>query len=159
MRTPSCEEATIRRPGREAKGPAALSAGGGPWAPRVPFSVTGEPSTAHVGLPARPSSLQLTSVVLRELSLIGSAGHVRDEDTRTAVSLIAAGDVAAAALITHRLPLEHAVSDGIALLAGPDRWTALKIIVSPGLAPRDRAERAEPAVDMSAGAVRGGPPS
>lgn len=86
-----------------------------------------------VGLPVGPSTLDLGTLVLRELSLVGSVGHVSDEDTRTAVALLSSGRVDPAPLITHRLPLQRAVDDGIAALAGTARATALKMLVSPRL--------------------------
>jgi (R,R)-butanediol dehydrogenase/meso-butanediol dehydrogenase/diacetyl reductase len=86
-----------------------------------------------VGIPPQPGMIDLQSVVLRELSLIGTVGHVYDLDTRAAVSLIASGRVDPAPLITHRLPLERAVDDGFRFLAGDGRASAIKILISPAL--------------------------
>ena len=86
-----------------------------------------------VGLPPRPSTLDLLPLVLREYHLIGTVGHVADVDARAAVDLICSRRVRARELITHRLPLEDGVDKGIAFLAGPDRGDALKILISPKL--------------------------
>ncbi len=86
-----------------------------------------------VGLPSAPCAVDLKRLVLRELSLIGSVGHIYDQDTRTAVALLCDRRVDPAPLITHRPPLEEAVHGGIAYLAGSGRATALKILISPRL--------------------------
>jgi 2-desacetyl-2-hydroxyethyl bacteriochlorophyllide A dehydrogenase len=87
-----------------------------------------------VGIAPEPGKIDYKSLVLREVSLIGTVGHVFDEDTRAAVALIATGRVEVAPMVTHRLPLERAVEDGFAFLAGPGRTTAIKVLVSPHLA-------------------------
>lgn len=84
-----------------------------------------------VGIPVERCLIDIADVVLRELSLVGTVGHVLAEDTRLAVDLIASGRVDARRLISHRIPLERAVDDGIAHLAGPGRETAMKILVHP----------------------------
>lgn len=87
-----------------------------------------------VGIPPQPGKIDYKTLVVRELNMIGTLGHVYDEDTRSAVSLIASRRVDPAPLITHRLPLERTVEDGFQLLAAESRSTALKILVSPRLA-------------------------
>lgn len=84
-----------------------------------------------VGFPPRPGTLDYKTLLLRELTLVASVGHVYDEDFATAVGLLCSNRVDAAALISHRIPLERAVPDGIELLAGEGRKDALKILVSP----------------------------
>lgn len=84
-----------------------------------------------LGFPPHPGTLDYTRFLLRELSLVASVGHVYDEDMVAAVRLVCSGRVDAAALISHRIPLERAVTDGIELLAGPSRADALKILVHP----------------------------
>jgi (R,R)-butanediol dehydrogenase / meso-butanediol dehydrogenase / diacetyl reductase len=84
-----------------------------------------------VGFPPRPGALDYKTLLLKELSLVASVGHVYDIDFAAAVRLLSSGRVDAGALITHRIPLERAVADGIELLASPDRRDALKILVSP----------------------------
>jgi (R,R)-butanediol dehydrogenase/meso-butanediol dehydrogenase/diacetyl reductase len=84
-----------------------------------------------VGLPVDEGKIDYLSLVLREVELIGSVGHVYDEDFRAAVDLICSGRVDAASLITHRVPIERAVTDGIALLADGDRSEMLKILIRP----------------------------
>ncbi len=89
-----------------------------------------------VGIPPKPGIIDYKELVIRELTLVGTVGHVYDEDTRAAVSLIATKRVDAQALISHRLPLERAVEDGLHFLAGPGKDDAMKMLVSPLLAPR-----------------------
>ena len=69
-------------------------------------------------------------LVRGEKSLIGSLSHVWDEDFWVALRLLGRGAVQAAPLITDRIPLEAAVSGGLALLRDePDKH--LKILVRP----------------------------
>lgn len=86
-----------------------------------------------VGLPPEPGGLDFLHLVVHEVELIGSLSHIYDTDFRAAVELLGRGRAKAAPLVTHELPLEQAVEDGIALLAGPDRGSALKILISPRL--------------------------
>jgi (R,R)-butanediol dehydrogenase / meso-butanediol dehydrogenase / diacetyl reductase len=88
-----------------------------------------------VGIPVRPGEVDFAEIVLRELTVIGTVGHVYDEDTRIAVALIAGGRVDPDPLVTHRLTLDRAIADGIELLAGEGRATALKVLVSPKALP------------------------
>jgi (R,R)-butanediol dehydrogenase/meso-butanediol dehydrogenase/diacetyl reductase len=88
-----------------------------------------------VGLPPQPATVDVKELVLRELSIIGTVGHVYDEDFQAAVELLCSGRADAKPLITHRLPLSRAVEDGIAYLAGEGRSHGLKVLVSPGLRP------------------------
>jgi (R,R)-butanediol dehydrogenase / meso-butanediol dehydrogenase / diacetyl reductase len=122
-----------------------LGSGAGDQADIV-IDCTGSSSTPHqatgmvrpggrvvlVGLPVEPGKIDYLNLVLREVELIGSAGHVYDEDFRAAVDLICSERVDAASLITHRTTLDHAVTDGIALLAEGDCSETLKILISPG---------------------------
>lgn len=84
-----------------------------------------------VGFPPRPGTFDYPRLLLRELSLIASVGHVYDEDMTAAVRLLCSGRVDPGALISHRIPLERAVSEGIEVLADPDQEGALKILVHP----------------------------
>jgi (R,R)-butanediol dehydrogenase/meso-butanediol dehydrogenase/diacetyl reductase len=86
-----------------------------------------------VGIPPQAGRIDFQAVVLRELSIIGTVGHVYDVDTRAAVSLIATGRVDPTPLITHRLPLDRAVVDGFQFLAGDGRASAIKMLISPTL--------------------------
>jgi len=85
-----------------------------------------------VGFPPHPGTLDYKTLLLKELSLVASVGHVYDEDFATAVRLLCSGRIDAAPLISHRIPFERAVSEGIERLAGPGRAQALKILVRPG---------------------------
>jgi (R,R)-butanediol dehydrogenase / meso-butanediol dehydrogenase / diacetyl reductase len=84
-----------------------------------------------IGFPPRPGTLDYSTFLLRELSLIASVGHVYDQDFATAVELLCSRRVDASALISHRIPLERAVPDGIEVLAGPARGEVRKILVHP----------------------------
>jgi (R,R)-butanediol dehydrogenase/meso-butanediol dehydrogenase/diacetyl reductase len=70
-------------------------------------------------------------LVRGEKTLIGSLSHVWDEDFAIALGLLGRGAVAAAPLITDRIPLAAAVTDGLALLRDePEKH--VKILVRPG---------------------------
>jgi len=84
-----------------------------------------------VGLPPGPVAFDYQRVLLRELTLIGTVGHVYDVDTRAAVELLSSRRVHAAPMISHRLPLERAIDDGVRYLAGTGRTEALKILICP----------------------------
>lgn len=88
-----------------------------------------------VGIARESGKLDFKSVILRELTIVGSVGHVYSQDTREAVSLLSSKRVDAAPMITDRLPLERAIDEGIGRLAGPQSDRALKILVSPRLTP------------------------
>jgi (R,R)-butanediol dehydrogenase / meso-butanediol dehydrogenase / diacetyl reductase len=85
----------------------------------------------QVGLPTSPGALDFTQLALREVELIGTVGHVYDEDYRLAVDLISSGQVSVQNLITHRLSLENAVLGGLDFLAHGNSSDALKILISP----------------------------
>ncbi len=65
------------------------------------------------GVPTGPESLNLLGVVLKELTVRGSAAHRWDDDVRTAVELIASGAVAVDDLITTRIALDDVVVAGL----------------------------------------------
>jgi (R,R)-butanediol dehydrogenase / meso-butanediol dehydrogenase / diacetyl reductase len=85
----------------------------------------------QVGLPTSPGELDYLQLALREVELIGTIGHVYDEDYRLAVELIASRKVNAERLITHRVSLDDAVPRGLAFLAGKERADTLKIVIAP----------------------------
>ena len=84
-----------------------------------------------VALPTGPTTLDSLRLVLSEVELIGSLSHVRDEDFRAAVDLIASGRVAVDPLISDRIGLTDAVPRGLDRLRGADSASILKILVSP----------------------------
>ncbi len=86
-----------------------------------------------VGIPLGTAELDLRRIVLDELSVLGSIGHVWDEDFADAVRLICEGVVDPAPLISHRISLGEAVSTGFDLLAGRAGSDVRKILVSPHL--------------------------
>jgi (R,R)-butanediol dehydrogenase/meso-butanediol dehydrogenase/diacetyl reductase len=85
----------------------------------------------QVGLPTSPGQLDYLQLALREVELIGTVGHVYDEDFRLAVDLIASGKVNAQRMITHKIPLTNAVPQGLAFLAGKNCPNTLKILITP----------------------------
>lgn len=85
----------------------------------------------QVGLPTSPGKMDFLQLALREVELIGTLGHVYDEDYQSAVQLIASKKVNVECLITHRLSLAEAVPKGISFLAGPNSGQALKILIAP----------------------------
>jgi (R,R)-butanediol dehydrogenase / meso-butanediol dehydrogenase / diacetyl reductase len=85
----------------------------------------------QVGLPTSPGELDYLQLALREVELIGTVGHVYDEDYRLAVDLIASRKVDAQRLITHRLSLADAVTRGLVFLAQKNYADTLKIVITP----------------------------
>ena len=67
---------------------------------------------------------------MTEKEVIGSMSHVYDEDSYTALRLLAEGRINAEKLITHRIPLDRLVEDGLQHLEKHPLDT-LKILVKP----------------------------
>ena len=74
--------------------------------------------TAIVGLTWEPSSFSFFTLAAGEKEIIGSLSHVADEDFAAAVSLIAARGITPELVSAMKVPLERAVDDGFASLAG-----------------------------------------
>jgi (R,R)-butanediol dehydrogenase/meso-butanediol dehydrogenase/diacetyl reductase len=106
---------------------------GSPAGPAVALSlVRSGGRIVVVGLPTQEGSFDFLDLVLREVAIVGSVGHVYDEDFTAAVDLICSGRVNAAALITDRLALDDGIDRGIRRLAeGEDVGDALKILIRP----------------------------
>jgi (R,R)-butanediol dehydrogenase/meso-butanediol dehydrogenase/diacetyl reductase len=83
-----------------------------------------------IGIPGSKSTFNFLDVVVTEKEVIGSFSHVYDEDFSTALSLIAEGRIHAEKLITHRIPLDRLVEDGLHRLENHPLDT-LKILVKP----------------------------
>jgi (R,R)-butanediol dehydrogenase/meso-butanediol dehydrogenase/diacetyl reductase len=83
-----------------------------------------------LGIPGSKSSINFFNVVVTEKEVIGSMSHVYDEDFYTALRLIAEGRIDAEKLITHRIPLDRLVEDGLKRLEHHPLDT-LKILVQP----------------------------
>lgn len=89
-----------------------------------------------VGIPLATVNMDLRRIVLDELTVLGSIGHVYDEDFAEAVRLICEGKVDAGILISHRLSLAEAATRAFSLLSRPGAEPVLKVLVSPaGLQP------------------------
>jgi len=69
-----------------------------------------------LGIVTESAPIAPMDLVRGEKSLIGSLSHVWDEDFREALQLLGLGAVQAAPLITDRIPLGAAVTDGLTLL-------------------------------------------
>jgi (R,R)-butanediol dehydrogenase/meso-butanediol dehydrogenase/diacetyl reductase len=81
-----------------------------------------------LGIVTESAPIAPMDLVRGEKSLIGSLSHVWDEDFREALQLLGRGAVQAAPLITDRIPLDAAVTGGLALLRDePEKH--LKILV------------------------------
>lgn len=83
-----------------------------------------------LGIPGGHSSINFFKVVVTEKEVIGSMSHVYDEDFYTALRLLAEGRIQADRLITHRIPLDRLVEDGLQHLEKHPLDT-LKILVNP----------------------------
>lgn len=84
-----------------------------------------------IGLSSTPTPVNVTeAIVAPEIEVIGSLAHVYDEDFRAAVRLIGDGRVDAERVISHRVPLEEAVTGGLERLES-SRDEVLKIVVTP----------------------------
>jgi (R,R)-butanediol dehydrogenase/meso-butanediol dehydrogenase/diacetyl reductase len=84
------------------------------------------------GLPAAPVPFDVSAAAHRELTVAGSMSHQTDADLRPALDFLAAHARAARTLITGRVTLETAVTDGLDVLAGPQRGRHTKILVQAG---------------------------
>ncbi len=85
-----------------------------------------------VGIPTGESTFNLLSVVATEKEVIGSLGHVYDEDFHTAIGLLAEGRIKADLLISDRIPLDNLMEAGLHRLEQQPADT-LKILVQPGV--------------------------
>src|SRR5262249_33267395 len=84
-----------------------------------------------IGLSSTPPPGNGTqALVAPEIELIGSLAHVYDEDFRAAVRLLGDGRVDAERIISHRVPLERVLEDGLHRLERA-RDETLKIVVQP----------------------------
>ena len=83
-----------------------------------------------VGLPTEPATVRWLPLVFREAELIGMAGHAYDLDFTVAVDHLVAGRVRTAPIVSHRLPLDRALDEG--LLAMVERRPGLhKVLARP----------------------------
>ena len=87
-------------------------------------------TTLLLGVTTDDVRLPMPEFLVGERSVLTSVSHVFDPDFTTAVGLINDGHLLLAPLVTDRIPLERAVSDGLdALIAEPAEH--LKIVVVP----------------------------
>jgi (R,R)-butanediol dehydrogenase/meso-butanediol dehydrogenase/diacetyl reductase len=82
-----------------------------------------------VGLPGRPSPIDLSYLVLREVRVVGSMSHLPDADLAPALAVLDANPGRALGIVTARIPLAETVTGGFEVLAGPDRARHAKILV------------------------------
>lgn len=83
-----------------------------------------------LGIPGSKSTINFFNIVVTEKEVIGSMSHVYDEDFYTALNLLAEGRIDAEKLITHRIPLDRLIEDGLQQLKSHSPDT-LKILVKP----------------------------
>lgn len=81
------------------------------------------------GLPGDLSQVDARDLVLRELRVTGSVGHVVDPDLTSAISYLTAHPSQARRLITAVVPLAETVRGGLDRLSGPDRRSHTKVLV------------------------------
>lgn len=84
-----------------------------------------------VGLRDGDEAVPLERLVLGEYRILGTAAHRWDTDVAEAIRLIADGSIAVAPLVTHRVPLERMVLDGLGALADASSG-AVKVLVDCG---------------------------
>jgi 2-desacetyl-2-hydroxyethyl bacteriochlorophyllide A dehydrogenase len=87
-------------------------------------------TTVTLGIAPEPAEVDRVDLVLGEKTIIGSAAHLWDEDSRIALDLIANGRLEVADLISHRVPLAS-VAEAFTLLASRDPGV-LKVLVECG---------------------------
>jgi (R,R)-butanediol dehydrogenase/meso-butanediol dehydrogenase/diacetyl reductase len=93
-----------------------------------------------VGLQSEPRPVDLRSVTLREIELIGTNAHVCGDDLPEALRLLASRESAWSDVAPTVIPLSQLVSDGLLPMA-EGRSTRVKTLVDPwATAPRRRAE-------------------
>jgi (R,R)-butanediol dehydrogenase / meso-butanediol dehydrogenase / diacetyl reductase len=113
--------------------PVVLECSGAPTAADAAFRLAAPGGTVVlVGLPAEPSTVDTTVVVLREVRVVGSMSHLADADLAPALALLAEHADEALALVTARIPLEATVEQGLEALAGPEHARHAKILVQVG---------------------------
>jgi len=94
-----------------------------------------------VGLQDEPRLVDLRSVTLREIELVGTNAHVVGDDLPEALRLLASRDSDWSDVAPTVIPLTELVSDGLQPMA-EGRSTRIKTLVDPWAgAPRERAAR------------------
>jgi (R,R)-butanediol dehydrogenase/meso-butanediol dehydrogenase/diacetyl reductase len=94
-----------------------------------------------VGLQAGPKLVDLRSVTLREIELVGTNAHVVGDDLPEALLLLASRDSGWSDVAPTVIPLSELVSDGLQPMAD-GHSTRIKTLVDPwASAPRERAAR------------------
>jgi (R,R)-butanediol dehydrogenase/meso-butanediol dehydrogenase/diacetyl reductase len=81
------------------------------------------------GLPVSLSQVDARDLVLRELRVAGSVGHLVDPDLTSAVRYLAGHVSQARRLITSVVPLADTVKCGLECLSGPERNRHTKVLV------------------------------
>ncbi|MCU1659181.1 MAG: Alcohol dehydrogenase zinc-binding domain protein, partial [Pseudonocardiales bacterium] len=83
-----------------------------------------------VGICPETASISPLDIVTGEREILGSLSHHWGTDFAAAVELLADGSVQAEPIVTHRIPLAHALDHGLTALA-EDPGKYLKIVVQP----------------------------
>jgi (R,R)-butanediol dehydrogenase/meso-butanediol dehydrogenase/diacetyl reductase len=110
--------------------PVVFECAGAPAAPGTAFGLA-EPGGLVVlmGLSESPSTVDFSTVVLREIRVIGSMSHLAEADLAPALAFLAAHGDEARRLVTARIPLDDTVTRGLDILAGPGGADHTKILV------------------------------
>lgn len=83
-----------------------------------------------VGVSTAPVAVAPMEIVAGEREVIGSLSHLRETDFAAAVELLVSGAVRTDGIVTSRIPLAHALDEGLmALVREPERH--VKILVVP----------------------------
>lgn len=87
-------------------------------------------SVVVLGIDPHQPGIDLIATVSKELTILGSLSHVYNTDFKAAVDLVARGGVRLKPMISGRVPLERAVTDGIQVLERPGNGV-IKLVVTP----------------------------
>jgi 2-desacetyl-2-hydroxyethyl bacteriochlorophyllide A dehydrogenase len=114
----------------EGRGPdVVVECSGAPSAPEAAVRMVRAGGTVVlVGFKPTPLSIPWLPTVIGELRVLGSAAHIWDEDTRSAVAFLAGRLIDPLPLLTAVVALQRVVPDGFERLA---RGDAMKILVAP----------------------------
>ena len=110
--------------------PVVFECAGAPAAPGTAFGLV-EPGGLVVlmGLSETPSTVDFSTVVLREIRVLGSMSHLAEADLAPALAFLAAHGDEARQLVTARIPLADTVACGLDVLAGSGGADHTKILV------------------------------
>ena len=83
-----------------------------------------------IGISSENPELNTFDLIVKEKEILGTLSHIRDEDFKEALNLIASGQINLIAIISHKVSLNNAIREGLSALANQPN-DHLKILVSP----------------------------